>query len=235
MNQDKERLNVMLKEHKISEADYKVLIEAIDKKSFLKRVSSSVLINPFQKIAGTKALFLGVAIFMLISFLGTIAQVYFIGVMGVLNAHVVTKQTADISFWLLLYQNAVSWIVLSSVFMIMTKLTQKKKVRVIDFLGTVAFARFPLLFLTALMSAIQILNPDFLAIDISQGIQLKTGLSMNLLGAVILCLFIYQITVYFHALKESSGLVGKKLWLGFITSFVIAEIVLQPLSTLFMS
>jgi len=237
MNKDKgkERLDSMLQEKKISEADYKVLIEAINKKSFFSKISSSLLINPFQKIAGVKALTLGITILVLISFLGVIGQVYFIGVMGVLNAHALVKQSIDINFFLLAYQNLVSWLVLSGVFMVAAIIFRKKRIRVIDFLGTVALARFPLLIMTACMALIQSVSPAFLAIDMSQGISMKGTPGMSAFSLLVLCLFIYQIATYFFALKESSGLVGKKLWLSFIASFIVAEIIIQPLATIFMN
>ncbi len=235
MSKDKERLDKMLQEKKISEADYKVLTAAMDKQSFFAKISGSFLINPFQKIAGAKALILGMIVLALMSFLGVIAKVYFIGVMGVINAHAVVKQMVDINFFLLAYQNVVSWLVLSGVFMIAAKIAHKKRIRVVDFLGTVAFARFPLLILTGFMSLVQVFNPAFLAIDLSQGIPMKGSLGMSLFGVVILSLFMYQIATYFHALKVSSGLVGKKLWLSFIASLIIAEMIIQPLATIFMN
>ncbi len=235
MNQDKSRLDRMLRENKISEADYKVLLHATDKKSFFSKIESSLFINPFQKIAGVKALLLGVLILLLMSFLGVIAKVYFVGVMGVLNAHALVKQAVNISFLLLMYQNLVSWLVLSSIFIIMTKVFQKQKIRIIDFLGTVALARFPLLLLTFLMLCIQLFSPDFFAIDFSQGISMKASIGMSLFGVLALCLFIYQVVVYFYALKVSSGLVGKKLWISFILSFIIAELIAGPLAAIFMN
>ncbi|MDF1646856.1 MAG: hypothetical protein P1U61_07775 [Legionellaceae bacterium] len=235
MNQGKERLDKMFQEKKISEADYKVLITAMDKKSLFKKIESSILINPFQKIAGLKALIWGMMILVSMSFLGVIGQVYFIGVMGVLNAHALVKQAIDINFFLLAYQNLVSWIVLSSVFMATAKIFQKKRIRIIDFLGTVAFARFPLLIMTVCMALIQLVNPGFLAIDMTHGIPMKGSLAMSGFSVVILCLFIYQIAAYFFALKESSGLVGKKLWVSFIASFIVAEVIIQPLAVIFMN
>jgi hypothetical protein len=235
MKQEKERLISMLQEKKISPDEYNLLLAALEKKSFFEKISSSFLINPFQKIAGFKALISGMIVLIIMSYLGVIAKVYFIGALSILNASAVVNQKIEINFFLLAYQNLVAWLVLATLFLISAKILYPKKVRVIDFFGTVALARFPLLVLTLLMAIIRVINPEFLAIDLSKGIPLHPSIMTNVFGVIILCLFVWQITTYFYGFKVSSGLTGKKLWLGFIGSLIVAEYLTSPLTTLFMN
>lgn len=235
MNKDKEHLLCMLRERKISQEDYDLLIRTLNKKSLFEKISSSFLINPFQKIAGFKALISGIIILLIMSYVGVIAKVYFPGVLSVINASVVTHQKIANNFFLLAYQNLVAWLVLAVVFMIAARISQQKRIRMIDFLGTVALARFPLLILTICIMVIQIVNPDFLAIDLSKGLPLHPTIGMDLFSIVTTCLSIWQIAMYFSALKESSGLIGKKLWISFIASIIVAEYIASPLATIFMN
>lgn len=235
MNKDKEHLMSMLRENKISQDDYNLLLGALNKKSFFDKVSSLFLINPFQKIAGFNALILGMVVMIFMSYFGVIAKVYFPGVLSVLNASAVVNQKIENNFFLLAYQNLVAWLVLAGMFMMAAKIFQQKRVRIVDFLGTVALARFPLLILTLFMSIIRVVNPGFLAIDLSKGIPLHPSIAMSVFSAIAICLFIWQVATYFYALKESSGLIGKKLWLSFIVSLILGECIASPLTTIFMN
>ena len=235
MKNDKERLMGMLNENKISQDDYNTLLVALEKKSFLSKLQSSLWLNPFQKIAGFKALIMGMIILLAMSGMGVIAKVYFIGSISLINASAVVKQTMDIGFLLLAYQNIVSWLILSIMFILTAMILQKKKIRIIDFLGTVSLARFPSLLITLLTAIVRMINPGILDVDLSKGIQLHVPLSQTLYGVTLMVLIIWQIFTYFYAFKESSGLIGKKLVLGFIASIIAAEYAGLPLTTMFMN
>ena len=232
MKNDKERLMVMLNENKISQDDYNTLLVALEKKSFFLKLQSSLWLNPFQKIAGFKALIMGMMILLAMSGMGVIAKVYFVGSISIINASAVAKQTMDISFLLLAYQNIVSWLILSAMFILAAMILQKKKIRIIDFLGTVSLARFPALLITILIGIVRMINPSILDVDMSKGISLHASFSQTLLGVLMMVLIVWQIFTYFYAFKESSGLIGKKLVLGFIASIIAAEYSGLPLTTM---
>lgn len=236
MKNDKARLMDMLYEHKITQKDYNTLLAALQKKSFFSKMQSSLLLNPFRKIAGFKALVIGIIILFTMSYVGVMAKVYFLGPLSVINATVVAKQTMGIGFLLLAYQNIVSWLVLALLFVIAAKALQNKKLRIIDFLGTVSLARFPLLLLTTFISMTRIVNPAILDIDMTKGVPLHySSIGQYIFSLMVMVLVVWQIITYFYALKESSGLVGKKLWLGFIVPIIVSEFIALPLTTLFMN
>ena len=187
--------------------------------------AATLLVNPFQKIAGVKALIIGGAILLLMSFLGVMGNVYF---NSALSIHI---QTSSPDFFLLAYQNIVACLVLSICFALAAKL-YRKKTRFIDFIGTVTFARYPYLFVTALMAIIQNINPGFLAFNEQKNAPLETSLGITIFGISLLILAAWQVATYFYAFKESSGLIGKKLWSGFILSLIVAEVITQQLTRL---
>ena len=94
-----------MKEKKIYQATYNLSLVTRNKKSFFERFSCSFLMNPFQKIAGVKAVVYGGVLILLMSYLGVATNVYFTGPFGVENGAVVTNQSITTHFFLLVYQN----------------------------------------------------------------------------------------------------------------------------------
>ena len=234
--QEKQRLADMLETKKITIDEYKLLSSALDKKvSFLNKLFSN-LINPFSKIAGSHALILGLIIMLSMSVLGIIANAYFPGILSILNADVIKNPAVSLNVYLLLYQVLTSWIVLTILFIIAAKICRQKNIRLIDFFGTVAFAHYPLLILTIFISIIQLVSPGFMDVDISKGLDLTQTLSLSYasFSIIVISCIIWQIITYFYAFKESSGLIGNKLWFGFIISIIIGFAISTPLTTVFM-
>jgi len=235
MTKEKERLLSMLKENKISEDDYKILSASLDKKtsSFVLQLFS-LLINPFQRIAGLYSLLAGLVILFSMSYLGVIAKVYFPGILDCLNSSIVSNPKIPLNFFLLAYQNIVSWFVLSILFIIAAKICHQKRMRIIDFFGTVALARFPFLVLVVFLSIVRVLNPSFMDIDLTHGFQIQKSFMTPMFGTVVVICAIWQITTYFYALKESSGLSGKKLWISFISAIILGEMLSSTLTVFFL-
>ncbi|MBS0287554.1 MAG: hypothetical protein JSR17_09670 [Proteobacteria bacterium] len=224
MPSENERLLTLLKDNKITQDEYKLLSKALVQNTGAKYVFS-LLINPFQKIAGVRALGLGIGIIVAISYLGSIAKIYFPGLLGILNSSMIKNPNIGTDFLFLLYQNAVIWLVLTLLFIMAAKICQQKSVRIIDFMGTVALSRFPYLILTAFLAMMRVQNPRFMDVGMENGLQLKPSLLAITFSSVVIICAVWHIVTYLYALKESSGLSGKKLWLSFIASILIGEIV----------
>lgn len=222
MNKEEQRLIAMLKENKISDDDYQMLRKALNKKSFCTLVENSMLINPFQKIAGFKALFMGLVLMIIMSLVGVYAGVFYDGSFGIMLP-LGLKTNATPNFILLMYQNIISILLVSASFLASALLFKQKGIRVIDFLGTVALARYPI-FISLLSTMVhRLLEPELFTKDISQGIELHFDLINTLSYLIFLACFIWQIATYFFAFKESSGFEDKRLWGCFILCILVAE------------
>lgn len=224
MMKNNSRLLTLLKDKKITQDEYQKLSNALEKTPASNTIFG-LLINPYQRIAGLWALILGFGIIAIISYLATIAQTYFPGIVSVLNAMAVQNAEVGTDFQLLLYQNIVGWGVLSVLFILTAIICQQKRIRWIDFMGTVALARFPYILLLAFIATIRVMYPSFLAIKDGAIFTQELSMGTFLFGAVVTTCIIWQIVTYFFALKESSGLQGKKLWGGFIACIVIGELI----------
>ncbi|WP_238585920.1 hypothetical protein [Legionella nautarum] len=221
MDKEQKRLLAMREENKISEADYQLISAALTKKSIFASIENSVLINPFQKIAGFKALLLGLILMVIMSSVGIAANVYFDGIIGFVFADNIKAMKPN--FFLLLYQNAVVIFILASLFLAAALLLRQKRIRAIDFFGTVALSRYPILFVLPIVILQKYLEPH--KEDISKGFELHLTLLGTIGHFVFLICIIWQITTYFFALKEASGLEGRSLWLSFIVTVLLGDVI----------
>lgn len=233
MNKEELKLLAMFKENKISSSEYQMLLTALNKQSFCTQIENSWFINPFQKIAGFKALLLGLVVLVIMSLVGTYAGVYFDGILGYMMPYHLKAMKPN--FLLLVYQNIVAWLVLSLVFLSMAILLKQKRIRVIDFFGTVLLARVPILISLLFNLFLKYYNPDlFKADDLSKGIELHLTLANTFSWLVFMGTLAWVLMTYLFAFKESSGTEGKKLWIGYITSIVLGNILALILTRWFL-
>jgi len=227
MKKELERLLNMRKENKISESDFNMLSGALTKNSFCSTLENSMLINPFQKIAGLKALCIGIIIMLVMSALG----VY--GSLGFLMTDVL-KVTIAPSFLLLLYQNIVACLSVAVLFYLAALLLRQKGIRIIDFLGTVTFARYPTCISLLFFILEKWLTPERFNEDFSKGISIHFSVIGSISALLGTACYVWQGMNYFFALKESAGLDGKRLWGAFLITMLIADILSMILTRLFL-
>ncbi len=222
----------MLEERKISQEDYLLLSNALKKKSVFANLENSILINPFKRIAGIKALLLGFILLVLMSILGSYANIYYDGVLGYLLPDGI-KTTVKPNFFLLCYQNIIASVVLAAFFLLAALLYRKKRIRPIDFFGMVALSRYPL-FISVIFTFLEkLIRPEEFKIDYSKGIELHFSVFGTVSNLLFTLCFIWQIITYFFALKEASGLEGKSLWISFIITFLVGDVFTMALTRAF--
>ncbi|MSP53231.1 MAG: hypothetical protein EXR81_03140 [Gammaproteobacteria bacterium] len=224
---DKQRLINLRNAHKISEEDFKVLSTALNNKSAGLSSVISFLINPFQKITGMSALLPGVIILLLSSYVCWYTNFYVIDIFDIAQRKSVPHPNVPYTFWLLIYQNAISWLTLSILYIVVAKLFQKKHLRITDFIGMVGLARLPFLFLMLLLLGI-----DFFQANYIPSFFYQTWLTALFQLFIYLLLF-WQLALYFYALKEASGLTKNKLIFATIISLLIAFPLLRILTMIF--
>lgn len=230
---ERKQLQLMLSEHKISNKDYQVLMEALEEKSRVTTSLLSVILNPFQKLAGTHALVAGLLVMIMLSLLALKAKMYLPGSLTIVNAEAIKNPKNSLNFSLILYQIGMSWVILSGFFITFSLIFRQKRLRLIDFLGTTAFSRFPYLFLMIFIYLIQFFDPSFFSIDVIKEFDLHPSFAKSIFGFGILVFIIWQLITYFNALKESSDLRGKRLWVGYILSIILAEVLSYPVTMFF--
>lgn len=110
------------------------------KESADKRTSLAIwLFNPFLRVAGFPAMGIGLAAIAGTSWVGSLTNTHFD---GVLDAHTAPSEAP---YWIYLAEGLINWLSLSVVLLGMGLLVSRGRFRVIDLLGTQALARWPML------------------------------------------------------------------------------------------
>ena len=164
-------------------------------------------INPFEKIAGGKALFIGLIMMAATSFAGSIAGVAFDGVVDVhLYFH---------SFLYGITVQVVSWIVLVLISWIAAKAVRAGQFRLVDLAGTLAFAEMPFFFL-----AFTGFVPAFRRIADLSSINLSAIFLFALVTLVFIGLSLYWM---YRAFAVSTNLTKPVHIITFVITLFIAE------------
>jgi hypothetical protein len=176
--------------------------------------------NPFEYIAGYKALFIGLAVMLLSTFLGSLNGSHFD---GAIDMHIGTH-TASFFYYI---ETFISWFITALIFYLIGIVLSKSSVRPVDVLGTMAFARIPLILtliagffpLTEQLKGLNPADPQETAQKIISILP-----TLLLISAPIVASLIWTITLMFNAYKISCNLKGARLISSFIIGLIAAEI-----------
>jgi len=181
------------------------------------------LFNPFQFIAGGKALIIGVVIILVTSGLGSISNTHFDGVLDVHTGRAVP-------IWLFVAEGFINWLSLAAMLAIFGLLLRRFSFRMIDIFGTQALARWP-----HIITAIVTLAPGYqrYSAHISNKF-LKTcpvamphqtdALFFALVLVVVICMAIWMVVLMYRAYSVSCNLKGAKAIGSFTAGLIIAEL-----------
>jgi len=179
--------------------------------------------NPFNYIAGSKALLLGIAIITLSALLGYFSNNHFD---GVIDIHIGAKAP----FLVFLVEGLINLFCISLFLLIFSAIFLTLKFRIIDVVGTQAFARLPLI----IVPIIGIFLPQGNIAEYIQYTFLKIGNPISISNFEIAGFIIYtiislvslamMITWMYNAYRVSSNIKGAKIIISFIVSVLLAEI-----------
>ena len=163
------------------------------------------LYNPFNRIAGGKALVIGLTVLLLTTFIAFKTGTHFNGLLNIDFAK-------DSDYWIFLTENLSSWLFLSIFMYLSALILSKSNIRAIDILGTTSLARIPLLSAPLIR-----LVPAFQSFVIQSW-------EMYFVYGVYLISLIWTITLFFNAYKISCNLKNERLIISFILSLILSEI-----------
>ncbi len=180
----------------------------------------SILLNPFRKVAGIKALLIGMACMGISAMLAVHFKARFD---GVLDLHFSTTKHYLAPFT----DHLQNWLVLSFMSGLIAFISGARP-RVIDVLGTMAMARAPfilapLLNLTGSMSRLAEGLEAGRQEDLS-GILENEMLPLIFLGALAIVAVVWSVIWYYNAYKTFTNLKGNKLVLSFTAMIILSEV-----------
>ncbi len=180
----------------------------------MKNNISEWLFNPFRRIAGYEAFFVGLFIAVLTSIIAALSKTAFD---GVLDMHLSNDLSIGKSLIFLLI-NIVSLVTV----MYFAGLTIAKGFRFADMLGTLTLARFPLIFIA--LAGFMAEAPDLNEI-LSNPLIIFQNTGFILMMIISLPILIWVIVLKFRAFKTTTGASGNKLTAAFIIGIIFAEMI----------
>ena len=181
------------------------------------------LFNPFRTLAGAKALFLGLVILFLTTFIGSLGSTHFD---GVLDVH--TGQ--NVPLWFFFAESLIDWLCMVLFLVFSALLISPTRWRFIDILGTQALARWPTIFSALVM--LPDANRRFGQFLMDRLSQSSTSVTISSMDAVIfgiaaittLVVIIWMVVLMYKAYAVSCNVKGAKAIVPFIVSIILAEI-----------
>ena len=212
---ERERLLKLLAEGKISEADFKMLSEALAPS--MKRDWVALLFNPFESVAGGRAVAYAVGVAVLLSLLGAEPGIHF---PGLLDLQIPQKLEHDFvgRLLVLLGHNFAALFVLGILGYLSALVGKRRGVRFVDFLGMLGLARFAYVPCTALLLGFSF--ADRAAFYEQQGHPVM-GYATALVAVPSL---VWLFVTYFSAYREASGFKGRALWIGYVFVIAVGEL-----------
>ncbi|NDV95650.1 hypothetical protein D0T84_12105 [Dysgonomonas sp. 521] len=183
------------------------------------------LFQPFQFIAGGKALVFGLCIMLLLSIIGYLGNTHFNGVIGMQYAPL-SHPTAYIVH--IAYQ-VIALISMTAVFYITARVTSKSSVRVIDIAGTMSLSQIPhvLFGLIGLIPAVhlEIGNIDTANIAQVMAILKENIILMAAISVTSIIIIVWSIALKYNAYSVSGNIKGIVGGVSFAIALIVSEII----------
>jgi len=198
------------------------------------RRDKAIWYNPFEYLAGYKALLIGLGLMVLASLAGTLTQIWFPGALDL-------KVAYEGSYGAHLVTSVLSWLIVVAVLYPLARGLSSSKIRLVDMAGTLALARAPQLvaglsgigglsskavnnwlyhITEELQGAIPMDLPGRLSPVEMQG--WEWFLAINLLGLQLLTI-VWMTALMYHAYRVSANLKGTRAGVSFVVGMLIAE------------
>jgi len=178
------------------------------------------LYNPFEYVAGWKALLTGLAGMAAATYVGTLNHTHFD---GVLDVHTGMQTKAALHY----LESLVSWLFPALLFYIAGRIFSSSAIRAVDVFGTMALARLPLM-LTVFVGFIPAMQ-EMASLEVSS-VKEATARLMELLPwllpAILLLVVaeIWTVTLLYHAYRVSCNVKGQRGVVSFVAVLLLAEI-----------
>jgi hypothetical protein len=166
------------------------------------------LFNPFLRIAGFRALWIGLFVLILVSGLAILSRCHFD---GALDVHIGAKSP----FWFYFAENLIAWISLFVTLYVAGRFSSKSKIRLVDVAGTVVLARWPMIFVV--FAAFIVKDIPVTAHDITA--------PLIVFGFISMVFSVWMIALLYNAYSVSCNVKGSKATLSFIVAIIAAEVI----------
>lgn len=181
------------------------------------------MLNPFNKIAGAKALFIGLGFLILTIILAHLQHIVFIGVISVKLMH----QPLYNAFLFVL----TGFIIFSALLFITGILLSKSSIRIIDVIGTLCLAKAPLILIALVCSIPMVMDGTIVVTSSllpSANVVIPYTHNYIYFGIFIITILIsiiWMLILSYNAFSISCNIKGAKAVSGFIAAVILTEII----------
>jgi hypothetical protein len=180
------------------------------------------LFNPFEFIAGAKALLIGIPVILLSGLLTYFSGMHFD---GVIDMHIPLQSELHVH----LLEGLIGWGCLAIVLTLAGIILSPSRVRVIDIFGTLAFARWPMLLVALLGLLVNAEGANkyinYTLLKQGEAVVLKSYelpvFIIFILTSILLS--IWMIVLFYKAYAISCNLKGRRAVVSFIIGLLVAE------------
>jgi tRNA A-37 threonylcarbamoyl transferase component Bud32 len=183
---------------------------------------TTLLFNPFVRVTGVPALFLGWLAILVAGWLGSLGNTHFDGVLD-------THLGMHVPLWVFLSEGFIDWLCLGLVLLVFGKGFSKASFRAIDLLGTQALARWPTIFLSLVLmpKALQRFS-NYVLEQLRQGGEIKFNTADAFVTFAIIVAAIpltcWVVALMYKSYSVSCRLRGTRGAWTFIPGLLLAEV-----------
>lgn len=182
------------------------------------------LFHPFTYVAGSRALIIGWAVMILTSVICVYSNVHFDGVLDMHNG----AKKFPLSMYL--FEQFIDWVSLVLILFAAGRIFSQSAIRFIDIAGTLALARWPLIFPALIGFGIHVPATKNMSIDELQKQFTPGMIGLSLLSIVFM---IWMVALLWQAFSVSLNLKGGKAAGIFIGGLILAETISKLILTHF--
>lgn len=187
-------------------------------------MKTSKFFNPFEEIAGAKALFYGFIVMLITGLTGYFSSTHFPDMISIKYI----PEYLPLSYYFV--QQVVIWFIPSLIFYVFALIGSSSSVRVIDVFGTMALARFPYVIAAVLgFSGSMKRFGDYLIALLMEHDTTATISTFDIVIAIVLIFLMLLLTVWlvalmYNAFRISSNIKGGKAVGLFIAGFFVSVV-----------
>ncbi|WP_291855162.1 hypothetical protein [Marinilabilia sp.] len=187
----------------------------------------SKLFNPFEEIAGAKALFFGFVVMLITGLTGYFSFTHFPDMISIKYI----PEYLPLSYYFV--QQVVIWLIPSLIFYVFALIGSSSSVRVVDIFGTMALARFPYIIAAVLgFSGSMKRFGDYLMALFMEHDTTATISTFDIVTAIVVMFLMLLLTVWLVALMYNAFRISSNLKGGKAVGLFIAGLFISIIATM---
>ena len=222
MQNEYERILRLLQEKKISKEEFQLLTNALQRKDNPFIIWLQILVNPYQYIGQTICLVIGICALPLLALFANYLKLHFPSVIVIS----LVREHQHVLFSTILFEMVLSWLMISGLFFIYSLIIKVKNIKLYDCVSYIALAIIPDFLVLLTVFICYKIDPNIIYLNTQNTHSLKLGFENAIFTLLFFAFISWRMILLFNAFKAAIAIDGYKLWIGFMSSLIISEVVM---------